>query len=44
MNFEVKGQGYNIDTYCFDFPYMDLVIVDIKHKFPWYMLPNKILY
>ena len=33
LNFKIKGQGHNIDTYFLEFPDIDLVIVDTKYKF-----------
>ena len=32
LNFKVKGQGHNIDTF-FEFPNIDLVTIETKHNF-----------
>ena len=43
LNFNFKGQRHNIETYFFEFPDIDLVLMDTKHRFLRYILPE-ILY
>ena len=40
LNFKVKGQGHNHETYIFEFPDIHLVILDTKHKFLSHVLPE----
>ena len=40
LNFKVKDQGHNHETYFCEFPDIHLVIVDTKHKFLSQVLPE----
>ena len=33
LNFEVNGQNHIVEIYFLEFPDIELVIVDTKHKF-----------
>ena len=37
---KVEGQGHDIDIYLFEFRDIDLVLIDTKRKFLWYILPD----
>ena len=40
LNFKVKRQGHNIDLYAFEFSDIGSVLIDNKHKFLQYILPE----
>ena len=40
LDFKVKGQGHDIEIYLFKFRDIDLVLIDTKHKFLRYILPE----
>ena len=42
-NFKVKDRGHNIDIYVFEFPDIDSLFIDAKHKFLQY-IPSEISY
>ena len=44
LNFKVKGQCHRHETYFSEFPYINVVVVDTKHKFIWHIILSEISY